>query len=272
VKRDSQHKTKQKDILYHILLVAFAGVFLFAGFRLFMIYYNYGKAGNEYNSLKNVYITKEKPDQTQNKSAAGANSTSVNSYPDWKVDFTSLEKINGEIVGWVYMQACDISYPIVRATDNTYYLTHTFEKKVNSSGAIFMDSENKPDFTDLNTFVYGHNMKNGSMFGKMKKLYKEKDLRKENPFFYIFLPNHKVIQYEIFSYYITTDDSDSYVKSKTEKEYDEYVKRVEKKSLERIQTDMSGHSPIVTLSTCSGASGGDQRFLVHGVQTGYSKW
>lgn len=264
---------KKKDRIYNILMAVFVAVFLFAGVRLALIYINYQKAVNEYSSLEKDYIQEAAVQEsttagTEVSAASAVAAAPAPLYPHWTIDFAALRKVNEDIDGWLYMEACSISYPIVRGSDNEYYLKHTFEKKTNSSGAVFMDYRNNLDYSDLNTFVYGHNMKNGSMFGKLKKLYKETGLRSKYPYFYIFNADGQVLKYQIFSYYITTDDSDSYTMIDQDKNYDAYVSKVTRRSIEKIEADTSGHEPIVTLSTCSGPSGGNQRFLVHGILVG----
>ncbi|WP_373213651.1 class B sortase [Ruminococcus sp. 5_1_39BFAA] len=89
------------------------------------------------------------------------------------VDFDSLKEINGDIVAWIKCKELGINYPVVQGTDNSYYLTHTFSGEEHISGCIFMDCVNKPDFTDDNTILYGHNMKDGSMFGSFSQFMEE---------------------------------------------------------------------------------------------------
>ena len=86
-----------------------------------------------------------------------------------EVDFDSLKEINGDIVAWIRCRELGLDYPVVQGTDNSYYLTHTFSGEEHISGCIFMDCVNKPDFTDDNTILYGHNMKDGSMFGSFNQ-------------------------------------------------------------------------------------------------------
>ena len=100
------------------------------------------------------------------------------------VDFEALRKVNPDIIGWIVIPGMEISYPIVQGEDNDYYLKHTFDKAENASGCIFVEVENSPDFSDNNTFVYGHNMKNKSMFAKLNR-YQEEDTFRKNPEFII---------------------------------------------------------------------------------------
>ena len=255
---------KKKSIFSasNLLLVFFVAVFIFAASKLLLIYLDYHKADSEYAQIETKYVQPEAPADT------GGDTGEESMEIPFRVDFDALAAENPDTVGWVYVGACDISYPIVLGEDNEYYLHNTFEKQANNAGAIFMDFENSPDFTDFNTFVYGHNMKNGSMFGKLKKFYQEENLWGENPFFYIYLKDGIVKKYTIFSYYITTDDSDSYIQALSEEALELYVEKVRSRSARTV--DISGFdsgTPIVTLSTCSGPAGGNKRLLVHGILT-----
>ena len=86
-----------------------------------------------------------------------------------QVDFESLQSINPEVIAWIQIPALDISYPVAKGTDNAYYLHHMINGETNKSGSIFMDYHNQEDFTDRNTIIYGHNMRDGSMFGTLEK-------------------------------------------------------------------------------------------------------
>jgi len=84
--------------------------------------------------------------------------------PASTVDFAALQAINPDIVGWLTIDGTNIDYPIARHSDNDYYLHHLFTGEWNSSGCLFMDCRNEPDFSDRHTIIYGHHMDNGTMF------------------------------------------------------------------------------------------------------------
>ena len=174
--------------------------------------------------------------------------------------------MNKEVVGWIRFDNPDkISYPIVKGTDNDKYLKTTVEGKRNAAGSIFMDANNAADFTDKNTFIYGHNMKNGSMFGQLRK-YKNADFYKENPYFYIYTPDGQEVKYQVYAVCIVEDTSDSYNKFYADE--DEYVKYLQYiKSLSRYDTgvEASADSQLVSLSTCTNVTE-TQRLIVHGVK------
>ena len=173
-----------------------------------------------------------------------------------------MKKVNEDVIGWIYVEALGLSYPVVKGDDNSYYLHRTYEKTYNFAGTIFIDYENSPDWNDCNTIVYGHNMKNGTMFGQLKK-YVQEDAYAKSHYFWILTPE-KNYRYEIFSAYTTAVNSNTYTLFKGPgKEFDEYVKDMKKNSeikTEDVELDMRDH--IVTLSTCTGNDA--TRFVVQG--------
>ena len=128
-----------------------------------------------------------------------------------------------------------------------------------------MDEGASADFSDWNTFLYGHNMKNGSMFGKLKQFVRDEALCESNPYFYLFT-KEGAYRYRIVSYYVTEDGSDTYVLPDSAEQAAQYLERVRAKSPYRCEDALPEGAPVVTLSTCYGAAGSTQRFVVHGVQ------
>ena len=182
------------------------------------------------------------------------------------IDFASLKSINDDVIGWIYMEALpQISYPVVQGEDNNTYLHQTYEKNYNFAGTIFIDYENKRDFSDCNTLVYGHNMKNGSMFGMLKKYRADETLYNTSKYFWILTPE-KNYRYEIIAAYTTSVNSETYTLFKGPgSEFLEYEKKMFQNS--EIQTDASAEDAdvkdkIVTLSTCTGNQA--TRFVVQG--------
>lgn len=128
-----------------------------------------------------------------------------------------------------------------------------------------MDVVNNGEFADRNTFIYGHNMKNGSMFGQLRK-FKTKDYYEQNPYFYIYTPDGKEVKYQIFAVCIVEDTSRSYTRFyNSDEEYLDYLNYV--KSIARYDTgvEFNAESKLVSLSTCTNVSE-TQRLLVHGVK------
>jgi sortase B len=93
---------------------------------------------------------------------------------DFNINWDALREINPDIIAWIRIPGTRINYPIVQTTDNSYYLTHLFDKTPSDVGAIFLDYENDPNITGWNNMIYGHNLIDGSMFASLKN-YQQKD-------------------------------------------------------------------------------------------------
>lgn len=142
------------------------------------------------------------------------------------------------------------------------YLHHLFSGESNINGSIFVDCHNQPDFTDQNTIVYGHNMKNGSMFGTLDK-YQDKELFEQHPEFYLYLPD-KILKYRIFSCYAGRTGSEGYRYHFPEAEdFQTFLDTVSSYRDYDTGTELSATDRIVTLSTCVN-SRRNYRYLVHG--------
>ena len=257
-KRHRRRRNKQGNLVSNIILVVAIAVFLFSGYKLYTIFSEYNKGAKEYESIMDEVITidsskKEEEGKTEEQEV-------------FQVDFEKLQSINKEIVGWIRFDNPEkISYPIIQGKDNDKYLKKTVEGKKNSAGSIFMDAYNTADFSDKNTFIYGHNMKNGSMFGQLRK-YKSFDFYKENPYFYIYTPDGKEVKYEVYAVCIVEDTSESY--NKFYENDDAYLKYLQYiKSIARYDTGVkvTAQTQLVSLSTCTNVTE-TQRLLVHGVK------
>ena len=191
-----------------------------------------------------------------------------NQFLDIAVDFKSLESINSDFEGWLYVPALNISYPVVLGEDNDYYLTHTFQKTENSAGALFLDQATRTPFEDYNTIIHGHDMKNGSMFGKLDTFYRDTKTYTDNPYFYVYTEKG-AYKYLIFSYYVTDAVSDTYQLPVNEESYQNYKDYIAKQGVWRDVEGISHLSPIVTLSTCYGNNYTEKRFVVHGIMVDY---
>jgi sortase B len=103
----------------------------------------------------------------------------VDDLNDLKVNWDKLREISPDVVGWVMIPGTNISEPIVRASDNEFYLSHLADKKPNDNGAIFLDSENDPAISGWNNIIYGHNLLNGTKFARLK-YYSEREFFDEH--------------------------------------------------------------------------------------------
>ena len=184
---------------------------------------------------------------------------------DFTIDWKALKEKNPEVVGWILIPDTDISYPIVQGSDNSYYLNHTFEKKENYAGAIFMDAGADASFQDRNTIIYGHNVKHGTMFAELEK-FKEQAFFEQHPYLYIFTEQQNY-RCEIFSMYSTSATSASYrLQYADDADFKSYVDMVRELSDFNRKVSVKGQDRIVSLSTCSYERDGqpsELRYLLH---------
>lgn len=257
-KQPEQKKKRKSDVLLTIALIAAIVVFCYAAFNLYHIYTEYKKGTDEYNQIEEMAVTERDADSAE---VAGPNAQLK---PPIEVDFDKLKSVNEDVVGWIYVDALpDISYPIVKGKDNQTYLHQTYEKNYNFAGTIFVDYENSGDFSDCNTLVYGHNMKNGSMFGHLKKFREDDKLYKQDKYFWILTPERNY-RYEIITAYTTGVNSDTYTLFKGPgEEFEKYLETIKGYSeIQTDDTDLTIKDRIVTLSTCTGNE--STRFVVQG--------
>ena len=257
-------KNRKRSVVSNIILAIAVCIFVFSAYKLISIYSEYHKGDKEYDNIVEDAIEIQTPQEEE--TVKGEEKPKV--HASLIVDFEKLKKVNKDVVAWIQFDEPErINYPIVKGEDNDKYLTTTYEGKKNSSGAIFMDANNSGEFADRNTFIYGHNMKNGSMFGQLRK-FKTKDYYEQNPYFYIYTPDGKEVKYQIFAVCIVEDTSRSYTRFyNSDEEYVDYLKYL--KSIARYDTgvEVNAESKIVSLSTCTNVSE-TQRLLVHGVKIG----
>ncbi len=258
---------KEKKKVSKILLIIFILCIIvaaYAGYNLISIGLNYKEAQDEYAELQ-LYTTQSELKVTV-ESEDEEEEVETITVPI-EVDFEALWAVNTDIVGWIYIGAENISYPIVLGEDNNQYLHTTVEGTANYSGSIFMEYQNSGDFLDSNTIIYGHNMKDQSMFGKLKLLYSHEDYLQDDTFWVI--TPQGANRYKMFSMQYTTYNSDVYTlfSGASELVADYIALRISESLVDFDLKSYNADSKVVTLSTCSSSSGSG-RFVVQGILTG----
>ncbi len=240
----SKSKVNPKVVLLSGLVIVFGSI---GGFLY--IFMGYQKSNDLYDTV-NVSYTKVEEETT--------------SWEDMMdVDFDALQKINPDVIGWIYIEGTDISYPIMYSGDDEEYLRTTIDKQYATAGSIFLEGYNQPDFTDSHNIIYGHNMRNLSMFGTLKFYKTEENYFNDHRYFQIITPEAKM-RYEIFSYFDTEPASWVYaVPYSDSAEFSDYISELVNHSYEKIDlgSNLTSKDQIVTLSTCSA---NEMRFTIHG--------
>lgn len=243
-----------KNVLRYIVLAIALCVFCYSGYQLFTIFTEYKKGSDEYSALENEYVLgvlDEEGNLIEGEDGiiVDGKETAMKN----PIDFTGLREKNEDIIGWLKVDALDISYPVAQGEDNEFYLHNTFEKTYNFAGCLFIDMENEDDFSDPNTIIYGHNMKNGSMFGTLKKL-KTQETVDENPYFWVYTPDW-IYKYEIFSSLDVSATDETYqLNYEKDKKFQKYIENCRSRSMITSDLEVEAGDDVVTLSTCTGDS------------------
>lgn len=252
------------DVLLTLILIVAIGVFCYAAYNLFHIFTEYKKGTDEYNQIQQMAVTNRNPEEIEEEEEKKEEENTLKA--PIEVDFASLKAVNDDVIGWIFVEALSdtISYPVVQGEDNSTYLHTTYEGNYNFAGTIFVDYENSADFSDCNTLIYGHNMKNGSMFAQLKKFANEPEVYEKSKYFWILTPEADY-RYEIVAAYTTGVSSDTYTLFKGPgKEFQSYLEKIRSYSaIETTVREMTIKDKIVTLSTCTGNDA--TRFVVQGV-------
>ena len=237
-------------IIFSVILI------LVALYNIIDIMNDYRKSEDLYTKLNEEYIFERSKEDKESSSKW---------YEDISVDFDSLKKINSDIVGWINFENNDISYPVLYSGDDDKYLRKSFDGEDATAGSIFVEGANNSDFEDKNTIIYGHNMRNLSMFGKLKKYTREQDYYDNNKYIQIITPN-MYYRYEIFAYESVNEDSNVYqISFEDDAAIESYINKIRELSERQTDIDVSVDDKIITLSTCSTLSN-HKRFVVHAVR------
>ena len=166
------------------------------------------------------------------------------------VDFAALREVNPEIVGWIFCPDTVINYPIAHGEDDDWYLHHSYNNAFNASGTIFVEAENRGDFSDVNTILYGHHMNDNSMFATLDR-WQDQSYYEGHPVMWLLTPEQDY-KIELFSAYHTAAYSDTFMTFPGPgAAFTEYLKVAKLYSQSRMaaQPDPDGH--YVLLSTCA---------------------
>ena len=253
VKRYNKHtkiKNKGKFIAF-IMLIIFLSLLIFSSSKV-ISYIRDSKKNKEIADKISKSITIEEDIDNTN------NDENINKY---KIDFDTLKEQNSDTVGFLKVNGTDIENVVVKGKDNSYYLSHNFEKQSNSAGWIFADYRNKLDGTDKNIIIYGHNMRNNTMFGTLKNiLNKEWQENEENRYITFNIENEEYT-YEVFSVY-QIEAEDYYMKVDFAKgEFKKYIDSMKSRSRYDFNVKVSENDSILTLSTC--ANDNKYRVILH---------
>ena len=262
-------RTKSAGIAVLSLCAALA---LGSGFLMVRDLCQYSESAGAYDDLAGLVELPELPEQTETPEdmetgMAPAETEPAGSAPSVvlpAVDFESLRESGPDIIGWLNLPDTVINYPVTQADDNEYYLHHLYDGTYNKVGCLFADYENKADFSDRNTIIYGHNMRDGSMFAVLNE-YDEQSYFDTHKQMYLVTPEGGYLC-EIFAAFVAkpsesgSDTSPWRLSWKDDGAYTTWLTAMAERSVVETDVTVTSSDKVLTLSTCT--PGGASRFIV----------
>lgn len=220
----------------NVITVCLVGIILVSGYKI-------GKTMWDYQVAKSAYTNiSEKTAKVDPKQFTGV------------VDWKALKKVNPDVQGWLYQKGTVINYPVVQGTDNDTYLHTRFDKQWSGGGTLFVDYRMEKDFKGFNSIIYGHHMKDGSMFRSIRGYTKEEGYYDKHKTLELATP-HGNYHLVVFSAFITkATDENTYKMTYNEAEKQAYIDRAWEQSelpITRDSVDVTKDDRLVTLSTCA---------------------
>lgn len=236
-------KLNKRKLLVLIIRIILFSIFIFFFIKILLYINDNNTNKNIKDKINKKYIIKE--------------NDNVNKY---NIDFSALKEINPDTVAYLKVNGTNIDYVVVRGKDNDYYLNHNFEKKYNVSGWIFVDYKNILDGTDKNIVIYGHNTKDGSMFGTLKNVFKKEWYSNKDNLELVFVTENKTNIYKVFSTY-EIEPENYYIKTIFNNDFNEFINTIKSRTTYNYNVNVNDKDNILTLSSCT--NGGKKRLVLH---------
>ena len=243
-----------------ILCCIFLAIAIYAAYNIIKIQSEYKKSVDAYKKLDNYTI-----EQTTSETSGESEEEPVKEKPYPDVDFAGLKSVNSDVIGWIYVPDTEINYPIVHTSDNDYYLDHLVDRTQNPAGAIFLDTRNPSDFSDLHSIIYGHHMKNGSMFAALKG-YKKQDFFDGHKTGYL-ITQDAAYRIDFFAGHVANVEENAWqLDFDDAADFDNWIKSLKEISAFKSDIEPQYGDRVFTLSTCS-YEFDDARFVLSGKLT-----
>ena len=250
LKKDSKRKINKKMLIMRLIQLTFLILIIFSSIKIYN-WYKENKANEQI--LKDISIVVVENDEENQKEE-----------DKYKIDFGELKKKNEDVVAWIKVNNTKIEYPVVKSKNNDYYLNHSLDKSYNIAGWIFADYRNNFNGEDKNIIVYGHNRRDGSMFGSLKNILDEEWYNNDENRNIIFATEEKVSTYRVFSVY-QVEKEDYYIQTEFKgDEFEKFIEELKRRSKKDFDEEVDKDSQILTLSTC--ANNNKYRVVLHAVK------
>lgn len=258
--KGEKKQTGNKKNGWDLLIPIVAGIVLVVCIgKLIATYWGYHQEAADNKKMEEAFVTWETKEEPEEKEFQEEKAP----YPALNVDFAALQESNEDTVAWFYWGLFDLSYPVVQGEDNEEYIHKSFTGEYAKAGTLFLDSGNAADFSSRYSIIYGHDMKDRSMFGKLKLLLQDTNVE-EDPYFYIFTEK-EVRKYRVFAYSVISPEDSLYEAVNSGEEYDAHIKRARSLSVYQLPEEeenvLEKRPALLSLSTCYQHS---RRTLVQG--------
>ena len=269
--KNNQSSSHKRIIWLYLVLVIGLGAVAVSSIRLWLEYRDNQQAQSYYAALA-AMIPATTPPVTA--PVTVNEPTEVESPPPWQpyLDFTALQQTIPDLIAWVRCPESNIDYPVVWTTDNDFYLSHLPDGTSNPNGSIFLDYRNSPDFTNRNSVIYGHHLRNGEMFSSLVQ-YRDQAYYEAHPVVFL---STATIDYEvelIAGYLIDPVREVPPLGFADNEAFQQYITGSQQRSYFKTNVTVSDSDRLVTLVTCDFAID-DGRFLLIGVirEVGGQSW
>ncbi|MEG2833186.1 MAG: class B sortase [Ruthenibacterium sp.] len=237
--------------LLWILLVILIGVTLYFGVRLLLLLRQDRQNKTQYAQLQTEVLSQKKQ----------ASEEALYVSP---VQFARLAQINSDAIAWLQCAGTPIDYPIVQGDDNSYYLKHDIHKEWSSAGCIFLDYRNQPDFSQMQSIVFGHNFYRNDLMLTSLLNYQKQTYYDTFPTMTLYTPTAEYTVRLFSGYAIEAAQYDLKMDYDTPQEYEQFLREAQEKSDFVSTVVPAATDRIFTFCTCS-ENGEDARYLLHGV-------
>ena len=266
-KKNQRKKKKNTTWIFVILFSIFISIIVFCLIKIFIWGKDNKDTSKVINDITNAVNVTLRDDDDNTELVNDTNEEETSDYwyyikfPLIDVDITELKEKNSDSVGWINVNNTNINYPFVQTKDNSYYLNHSFDKKYNEAGWVFLDYRNNNDLNNKNTILYAHSRLDKTMFGSLSKVLKSSWYNnKDNHIIRISTDTENTL-WQIFSvykipeesYYITTNFNNN-------EEYNKFLNTIKQRSIHNFNTNLDTNDKILTLSTCYSDT---ERTVVH---------
>ena len=248
-------KLNKKNIIIMVITIILISTLIYSLINIFGWFKDNNQLNNEIVSIEENVNVQEVEDN-ENTQVINNNVKRDDLY--WKyikmnlinVDFNELKQTNSDTVGWIQVNGTNINYPFVQTDNNDYYLEHSFYKKDNHAGWVFLDYRNNIEDLDKNTILYAHSRVNGTMFGSLKNILKSGWLNNTDNYVIKMSTEKENTLWQVFSVYSIPTTNDYIQIRFSSKTFDEFAKTLIGRSQYNFNTNITKDDHILTLSTC----------------------